>query len=380
MLHRMIADFARWNITILATDINPESLHKAAMGKFRDWSFRGGDQSIKERYFTRDGEGNYNIVPVIRKMVTFAPLNLAEDSFPSMTNNTNAMDIIFCRNVLMYFAPDIVKKVIENFSRSLLPGGWLIVSPCEIAHTLYSQFETVSYKNAILFRKPAHGESTAAAPVFNPTDAGHIPFTPLYPPESIPVPFLDQPPAAPLSAPAAGQNPPSISPYDAAVNLYQKGQYSEAQSILSDMLTQSGADPENSSPGKAAILLARLYANMGEFAKALEWTEKSIVSDKLDPEVHYLEAIIFQEQGDLESAVAALKRTLYLDHSFVLAHFALANLLIQQAKVKEAKRYLRNAASLLPESGEDDILPGSEGLSARRLGEIIAARLASING
>ena len=132
--------------------------------------------------------------------------------------------------------------------------------------------------------------------------------------------------------------------------------------------------------GSAAILLARIHANKGEFIKALEWTEKAISSDKLDPEFHYLEAIIFQEQGDVESASVALKKTLYLDQSFVLAHFALANLLIQQAKVKEAKRYLRNAASLLPESGEDDILPGSEGLSARRLGEIIAARLASING
>ena len=69
---------------------------------------------------------------------------------------------------------------------------------------------------------------------------------------------------------------------------------------------------------------------------------------------------------------------LYLDQSFVLAHFALANLARQRGQAREAARHLENAASLLAEFGDEDILPGSEGMSARRLGEIIAATRGSV--
>src|SRR6266571_5653743 len=92
MLHRMMADLPRWNITILATDENPASLRQAVRGEYSYWSFRGLPLWVKERYFTRNGEGRFEIAGPIRKMVTFAQLNLAEDPYPSLTNNTNAMD------------------------------------------------------------------------------------------------------------------------------------------------------------------------------------------------------------------------------------------------------------------------------------------------
>jgi arylsulfatase A-like enzyme len=79
-----------------------------------------------------------------------------------------------------------------------------------------------------------------------------------------------------------------------------------------------------------------------------------------------------------KAAVAALKKTLYLDQGFVLAHFALANLSLQRGKKKDAARHLENAAALLGGYGDDELVPGSDGLSARRLGEIIAATMASV--
>jgi chemotaxis protein methyltransferase CheR len=112
LLQRMIADLPKWHVTILATDINPEFLRTAARGVYGDWSFRSVPAGIKEKYFTRTGEGKFEISGTIKKMVTFAPLNLAEDPYPSLVNNTNALDIIFCRNVLMYFAPHQIQKVI----------------------------------------------------------------------------------------------------------------------------------------------------------------------------------------------------------------------------------------------------------------------------
>lgn len=63
-----------------------------------------------------------------------------------------APDIILCRNVFMYFVPEQIKKAVQNFNRSLVDGGWVIVSPCETSHVLYSQFLTVNFDGAILYK------------------------------------------------------------------------------------------------------------------------------------------------------------------------------------------------------------------------------------
>ncbi|MDE2258962.1 MAG: protein-glutamate O-methyltransferase CheR, partial [Betaproteobacteria bacterium] len=104
LLDRLIPDLKKWNVTILATDINPQFLRKAVLGVYGEWSFRNMPSWLKEQYFKRRENGRFEIQPRIRKMVTFSYLNLAEDAYPSLVNNTNAMDVIFCRNVLMYFS------------------------------------------------------------------------------------------------------------------------------------------------------------------------------------------------------------------------------------------------------------------------------------
>lgn len=379
LLHRLIADLPQWNITILATDVNPASLCKADRGEYSDWSFRGIPRWIKERFFTRNAEGRFEIADTIRKMVTFASLNLADDPFPSLVNNTNAMDIIFCRNVLMYFAPHQAKKVIDNFHHSLLPGGWLVVSPCETSHILFRQFETVGFDEAIFYRKDSRRKPLTAV---QPCEAFMGTSAPLPILEAasgtIRNPVFNPQPVRPFHAPPIVQPAakPKVADFDEVLALYAQGLYTDAAAKLTELLT-NGDGLANLPPfGNAATLLARTLANQGNFTAALEWCEKAVAVNKLDPEIRYLQAIIFQEQGLIDAAVAALKQTLYLDQTFVLAHFALANLFLGSGKIKEAAKQLENAASLLASYGDDDILPGSEGMSARRLGEIIAETMA----
>src|SRR3990170_2028609 len=161
-IDRLIPDIEEWNITILATDINPEFLRKAAEGTYREWSFRGTPAWLRERYF-RKKNGCFEILPALRKRVTFSYLNLAVDAYPSLSNNTNAMDVIFCRNVLMYFTPAQAKKVAGNLHGSLVEGGWLIVSPVEASNSLLSRFAAVGFPGAVLYRK-ALAPAPAALP------------------------------------------------------------------------------------------------------------------------------------------------------------------------------------------------------------------------
>src|SRR5258708_136443 len=136
----MLSDLKDWNVSILATDINPLFLRKAREGVYREWSFRDTDPSIRSRYFTRPSEGCFEVLPEIKAMVTFAYLNLARDHYPSLLNGTNAFDFILCRNVLMYFTPERAREVAGGLHRSLLDGGWLIVSPSETSHILFADF------------------------------------------------------------------------------------------------------------------------------------------------------------------------------------------------------------------------------------------------
>lgn len=122
---------------------------------------------------------------------------------------------------------------------------------------------------------------------------------------------------------------------------------------------------------EAAVLQCRVYANQGKLAEARELLEQAIDGDRLKAGLHYLRAMILQEQGAADEAVVSLKRALYLDQDLVLAHFSLGNLALRQGKMKEARKHFANTLSLLDRYDPADILPESEGLSAGRLGEIM---------
>jgi chemotaxis protein methyltransferase CheR len=123
------------------------------------------------------------------------------------------------------------------------------------------------------------------------------------------------------------------------------------------------------------VLSIRALADQGKLPEALALCEEALASDKLDTGLHYLRAIILQELDRMEEAGASLKRTLYLDPDFMLAHFALGNLALRQGGGRAAKKHFENALVLLNACREEDILPESEGLTAGRFREIINATI-----
>jgi chemotaxis protein methyltransferase CheR len=350
LLQRMVHVLKEWNITILATDLNPKALSKAKEGIYTDWSFRNPPAWLKGKYFRKIDNSGWQIISSIRKMVDFSYLNLVKDSYPSLPGDTNAMDVIFCRNVLMYFTPELTKKVVDRLHRSLVDGGWLIVSPCEASLVRHSQFKAVSFGDAILFQKAA---AMTATKLLEPERQGNV--------------AMEIRQYREEDAPAQE----AASPYQEALALYDQGLYSEAEKRLAPLLL-----PPDKKNGKAQVLLGRIRANQGELAEALCLVEQSITADKLNPGLHYLRAIILQEQEVDTEAAASLKRALYLDQGLVLAHVALANIAMRQGRRKEFRRYMDNALAILSAYQADEILPESEGMTAGRLRKIIA----SMNG
>src|ERR1043166_3568213 len=129
ILERLHLESKDWRTTILATDINPQFIKKAREGVYGEWSFRSVDPRIKDRYFTRTSDGRFEILPEIKRFVEFSFLNLADDNYPSQLNNTHDMDVIFCRNVLMYVAADQAERIIQRLHQSLPANRWLFVAP-----------------------------------------------------------------------------------------------------------------------------------------------------------------------------------------------------------------------------------------------------------
>ncbi len=124
-------------------------------------------------------------------------------------------------------------------------------------------------------------------------------------------------------------------------------------------------------------LLVRAYANLGRLDQARAWCEKALSTDRLNPGLHYLRSTIVQEQGSAEEAIVSLKRALYLDSDFALAHFGLGTLARQRGKAGAASRHFRNCLAALAPHPSQDIVPESGGLAVARLREIVESTLAS---
>jgi chemotaxis protein methyltransferase CheR len=157
LLDRVLPDRAEWSLTILATDINLEALEAAERGCYRAWALREAPPWIHERYFHRRGAETFELDPTIRRMVTFTPLNLAENGYPAAVTNTSAMDLVVCRNVLMYFTREAQQGTVARLRQALVAGGWLIVSPAEGSTDLFRPLVPVNFPGAIFYRNEPDG-------------------------------------------------------------------------------------------------------------------------------------------------------------------------------------------------------------------------------
>jgi chemotaxis protein methyltransferase CheR len=330
---RALPDLADWHVTILGTDINPRFLRKAEAGIYSEWSFRGKCEGVKEQYFRRLENGRLEIAPRIKKLVSFGCMNLVEDACPTLLHETNAMDIIFCRNVLMYFSFDQAKNVAGKLYKSLVGDGWLFPGGTEASRELFGRFTASNAFGAMVYRKSASPE----------------------PVESPRLTMRDGPRAAKENPRPSLKDPEK----DAA---------------------RSPSQPTKAPPKSPAALAeqAQRLANEGRLAEALAACDEAVRADKLASFLHYLRGLILDENGAREDAEVALKRALFLDQDFVLAHFALGNLMRRQGRWHSATRCFKNASDLLRECAPDAALPESGGITARRLLAILDATRDSI--
>jgi len=374
LLKRVIPDIKNWDITILATDVNSAFLEKARRGVYTKWSFRGIPESFKTKYFRKVDKNQYQINNVIKKMVTFSYLNLAIDSYPSTTNNTNAFDIILCRNVLIYFSEDGIKDVTSKFSDSLKKGGVLITSPVEVSPLISQKFNRLTYNGITIFKKGPKVESRKKQTVITkkqPKQLGN------YKTDTIETSDLQKnnvtktiiSPSINLLPKKIKQDTipqktttkvPSVAEvdYQEVLNLYKAGAFDDVEKLIEPIIIGNQKDKIT-----YMLLLARIKANKGRLIESEKLCMKAINLDKINVEAHYLMAVVLSEQGKINEAKKSLNKTIFLNPDFALGHFMLGNLVLGNGTKSESKKHFDNAIISLNKLQVEELIAESDGLT-----------------
>jgi len=143
--------FEGWDVTLVGTDVNRESLRAAREASYPAWSFRTTPDSVRDRYF-QPIETGWRVVEPIREMARFAWMNLgAEQLMPP----SNECDLILCRNVTIYFDDAATQRLYRALIGALTPGGWLVLGPSDPLPTDRRWLERVELTDAVLWRRVA---------------------------------------------------------------------------------------------------------------------------------------------------------------------------------------------------------------------------------
>lgn len=141
----LIHDISNWKIVLLGTDINIIALHKAYKGVYSEWSMRSIPEVYKSKYFVKNG-ANYYLTDRVKQYAEFEYLNLADLNFPSILNNTINIDLILCRNVILYFSHDFSTLLMTHFEKCLNSDGKLLLGasdPILLDHTNFRLSHTL---------------------------------------------------------------------------------------------------------------------------------------------------------------------------------------------------------------------------------------------
>jgi chemotaxis protein methyltransferase CheR len=107
------------------------------------------------------------------------------------------------------------------------------------------------------------------------------------------------------------------------------------------------------------------------FAEAEKWIDLAVANRELAPEAHYLRGIVLQEQRRLDEALEAFRRSVFLDHTFALGHFAAAGVFGRTGQTGRAQKSLATVAELLSGKPADQVLPEGDGLTVGSLMELV---------
>lgn len=145
-----------WDLEIIAGDLNESCLKTAAKGYYEKDRLKNIPDRYVDKYLQRDDDGAL-IREEVKNMVSFVPLNLnglmQGESFPGAVSLSAQFDVIFCRNVMIYFSASCQQMLVDALHRLLVPGGYLFTGDAEPLHLFDHNFETIKGARCLIYKK-----------------------------------------------------------------------------------------------------------------------------------------------------------------------------------------------------------------------------------
>lgn len=335
-----------WSVSILGTDIDAEFLERARAGVYAEWALRGLPAVLQKECFTKTSEG-WRIDSRYQRWVSFAQHNLAQDSLPAPGLGLSDLDLILCRNVMIYFDEPTINRVVAGLQRSLAAEGWLLVGHAEGNLDVFRSFRahqsggTVLFQNApdrsgVLTARPARYHwSEMPGPVSDPVRTGSSLVSELqnWRPYSLDEPRTAKPPQ--MEAPAVDE-------------------------------------------AGDAIKQIRVLVDRGDWAAASEQVAQLLKSQPLNALAHFYEGVVLSHTAKPEQAENSFRRALFLEPDLPLAYYQLGLLLAGRGARTDAQRAFRNTIRTLQNLAADTPLAGSE-LTVARLREAALLQLQGVD-
>lgn len=345
LLRQVVRDLDGWNLTLLGTDVNPESLAAARQGCYGAWSFREKLHGTRPEWCTPAGGGRFAVRPEIRNKVGFRSCNLVADSPWPLP--AGSVDLLLCRNVLMYFCRDRAMQVLHRLIRTLRPGGILLLGASEGHFGDHPELALRQIDSFHCFVRKPDGEERHHPATVRTQSA--------------------------LASPARSQDA------EIRMSVVPSAHRVDAPPPVSPSRPQpSAADDRLASP-EAALHRARELADRGQLAQAQQWAETAVRLQPLQAAPHLLLGVILQEQEHLAEAKRSFRNAAFLHPHSVLASFHLGMLALRQQRPAEAETCLRRTLQLLQRAGTSPGGEADEDVSPWELRRMIHSALEQIH-
>jgi chemotaxis protein methyltransferase CheR len=333
LLHERFPQLRDWDVEIVGIDLSRTALDRARSGLYTEWSLRATSPERRTASFTRVG-GKFQLVPAIRNAVDFRPANLLD-----LPDLGGPFDIIFCRNVLIYFTPTAVLQAIDGLTDILVPGGFLFLGPAETLRGISRNFHLLHTHEAFFYQRKDGFLQASPAPYAAPSPVSR----PATPPARTPVPdtsgnadwydailrsstrldslfdpsLTPEPPRAKHlpSAPSPLPNPPAPGfDMDQFLALAAAERFSQAIDML-DLLPPGSASTED-----LRLMRAVMLTNLNRRDESERECKLLLEADELNAGAHYLMGLCREQAGSLPEALEHARMAIYLDPTFAMAH------------------------------------------------------------
>jgi len=297
-----------WLLSLLGTDLNEKSLEIARKAEYGNYSLRGAaqHQGLLGSFEPLPGRLRpFKVKKEYLSGVRFQKLNLASQDYPWPGNDTCNYDIIFCRNIFIYFTPELTSQIINRLYEALNEGGYLVVSPCEYSQQFLTRFEAVQVRLVTLYRRPVQVDKWSALPQ---PKLYHYATRPVVVNQAAPsLPSLPELPLKIKAAPTANFSATRL--LMQAKEALLNGQVQEAQELAQEVSTHDSLNAES------YLFLTSLYQDSGQLEQALEMARRFVYLAPQRPEGQFFLAKLQQSLGLKKRSAQAYRRLLDLTDS-----------------------------------------------------------------